>query len=356
MRLKRWRLAIHHAVQRLLRAQSTTYADGRIDEYRTYWQEAASRLSADFSALGDSVWEVRLNGRRTRLLNYLAQIDDPVTLELGGDKVFGYQVAQAAGVPIPEHVALPAARVDLALGHMSRCQGPLVIKPGSGSSAGMGVTTNVRTPAQVLEAWALASLYASTIIVERMIFGESCRLLYLDGNLIHAVRRRGLRFRGDGRSTIAELLVTNGQARLRDDSIVAATLAAQGLTVGSIVPAGDDCVVSTIPVAHRGQQELRTVYNESITSSIGSDLLDEGRRVVSGLGSAFAGVDVVTNDPSRSLEASGGAFLEVNTTPGLHHHYLAPEDFGDNSVAVQVLRHLLSPPTNGSRTTIAGRP
>ena len=50
------------------------------------------------------------------------------------------------------------------------------------------------------------------------------------------------------------------------------------------------------------------------------------RRVVRAVGSSFAGVDVVTVDPTRPLRDSGGVFLEINTTPGIHHHYLSEDD------------------------------
>jgi cyanophycin synthetase len=57
------------------------------------------------------------------------------------------------------------------------------------------------------------------------------------------------------------------------------------------------------------------------------------------IGSRFAGVDILTNDPSVPLAKSRGVFLELNTTPGIHHHYIAPEG-GSPPVAVAVLRHI----------------
>jgi phosphosulfolactate synthase len=52
-------------------------------------------------------------------------------------------------------------------------------------------------------------------------------------------------------------------------------------------------------------------------------------------------VDVVTVDPSRPSGRAGGAFIEVNTTPGIHHHYHTDEERRTHPVAVRVLRRLL---------------
>src|ERR1019366_7560598 len=56
----------------------------------------------------------------------------------------------------------------------------------------------------------------------------------------------------------------------------------------------------------------------------------------------LGGVDLVTSDPSRSLEETGGAILEVNGTPGLHYHYQVSEPETARSVAIPILERLLS--------------
>jgi cyanophycin synthetase len=83
------------------------------------------------------------------------------------------------------------------------------------------------------------------------------------------------------------------------------------------------------------------VYTETITERCSPLLLSELARIVHALGSRFAGVDIVATDVSRPLSETGGMFLEINTTPGIHHHYITQEDFAPNPVARQVLTHLL---------------
>ena len=75
-------------------------------------------------------------------------------------------------------------------------------------------------------------------------------------------------------------------------------------------------------------------------------LTNDGR--VDGDRCQLVGVDVITNDPSVSLAQSGGVFLEVNTTPGIHHHYHTREEHERHPVATKVLQHLLQVGTHGA--------
>jgi cyanophycin synthetase len=318
----------------------TVYVSERVREYRNYWFEAATLLGADFAELAPGVWQVRLGERQTRLVNFVTECDDPVTLHLAGDKPFGYALAQRAGVPSPEHrvVSLGSAgeAEQLLRGGM-----PLVVKPAARTSSGLGVTTDVRTLSGLRGALALASLYDKRILVERMVLGESYRLLYLGGRLIHAVRRRGLRVTGDGQRSVGQLLAAAGHPPLEHDDLVRATLAAQGMTLATLPARGGEILVRGLP-SGGGKRELRTVYDEAVSARCCADLAREGQRVVEALGSEFAGVDVITTDPATSLGRSGGAFIEINTTPGIHHHYVAGGDPTATPVAVMVLEYLLA--------------
>jgi cyanophycin synthetase len=83
------------------------------------------------------------------------------------------------------------------------------------------------------------------------------------------------------------------------------------------------------------------VYDEDITRQVCPALQREVARVVSALESELAGVDVITNDPGRSLAETGGVLLEVNPAPGIHHHYVGEADHRDHPVATRLLEYLL---------------
>jgi cyanophycin synthetase len=313
----------------------------RVAEYRGYWSDAAAMLGASLHDIAPGVWEVRRGAQRTRLVNYVTQCDDPVLLHLAGDKPYGYELAASAGVPVPDHRVLTLRALAEARRFLETTGGPLVVKPAAGSSSGLGVSTGVRTRRELASAMALASLFDDRILVERMVPGESYRILYLGGCAIHAVRRRGTRLTGDGRRTISELLDASGHSSRRNDPVLPYTLAAQQLTLASVPGIGTEILLDGRPPGTASRRELRTVYDESVLARCAPPLLREGAEVVCRLGSELAGVDLITTNPAVPLRAANGAFIEINTTPGIHHHYLPGED-ATVPVGVKVLEHLLA--------------
>ena len=344
-------LRLSRGLRHRLGGPKTVYVTARRQEYRGYWEAAARALGADFVALTDDVWEIRQGGRATRVSSWVTQCDDPVVLRLAGDKSFTYRLAEAANVPVPQYEVVTAPDLEPAYRLLERLGRPVVVKPLKGSASGQGVTTHVRDRRSLSRALLLASLYHEEILVEELIAAESCRLLFLDGRLLHAVRRRGIRVVGDGNRTIAAGLRDQGLAQPEADQAVRDTLAVQGLGLEHVLPKASEVVARSLPLQERDFEELRTVYDEDITRLVAPALVAELSRVVRGLGSEFAGVDILTNDPAKSLAASGGTFLEINTTPGLHHHYVSVTDPA-RGPAVAVLAYLLEQ----HPTSVSSRP
>lgn len=332
-------LTVVRSLRHHLGLEKTTYVDQRVGQYRRYWEEAATALSADFEPLTERVWEVRRDGARTRIAHYVTELDNPVTLRLAGDKKYLYALAGSTGVPVPEHVFVGVDGIDEAHRLLGRIDGPCVVKPTRDTSSGLGITTYVSGRYGLEWAIARASLWCPEILVERQVPGESYRLLFLKGDMIHAVRRRGSRVRGDGVHTVRELASRGGVAM---DRLAHLTLEAQGLATGAVPADGASVLIGGLPVGEHRTRELRTVYDEDATNVIAPGLVAEIRPVVLGLGAAFAGVDVVTVDPTRPLRETGGAFIEVNTTPGIHHHDVRSEEGTNFRVGEIVLDELLA--------------
>ncbi len=338
---ERWRQRLVRGIGARLGGNGTVYVAERSDEYRRYWEEGARLVGAEFTPLTSRIWEVRRGDRRVRLANHVTPCDDPATRQLAGDKPFCLALAKAAGVPVPAHVVVTLTDLEPARHFLAAQRGPVVVKPARDSSSGLGVTTHVNTWPGVIRAAALASFYDQSILVERMIAGESCRLLFLDGRLIHAVRRRGVRVTGDGRSTIAQLIARVSPGLGPSDWNLVMTLGAANRRLDEVPREGEEVLVRSLPPATAETRELRTVYDETVTAACAPELVAELSGVLRRLGSEFAGIDLIANDLGRPLGASGGTFLEINTTPGIHHHYITPEDFAPTPVAKLVLEYLL---------------
>lgn len=337
--LKRLRIRLGRSAASSLGLNRTVYVSERTKEYRRYWEEAATLAGADFRVLADGIWEISRDGVRTRIAGHFVGLDDPVTLKIAGDKLLSYTLATRAGVPVPPHQPFTLETLDSARAFYGRHGGPVVVKPTAGSSSGLGVTTQLDSLGGIENAALLASLFCPQLLIESMIPAESVRLLFLDGQLVHAVRRRGVRVTGDGRKSVRTLLDDVGAP---SDRATLLTLAAQDMTLEHVPGAGEELVARCLPADTAGSRELRTIYNETITPLVAPALVEQASRVVRALGSRFAGVDLMTNDPTRPLEATGGAFLEINTTPGLHHHYQDAEELRTHPVAMAVLDALLT--------------
>jgi cyanophycin synthetase len=334
--------------KRLRRTSTTIEMAAFTGFYERLWRDAARAVSAEMTEISAGLWRIRRGGRSTLIQNYIVQIDDPVVLNVAGDKALCHRLLVAERLPVAPHEVFTLATLDKAEAFMRRHAGEsFVVKPAVGTSGARGVTTHIATPRGCRSAAVLASLYSHQILIERWIPGESYRLLFLDGEMIHASRRNGWRLIGDGRSTIAELMTrasgsgspARGGSAVADDSN--RTLAAQGLGLDSVPPSGRAVLVRSAGELAAGQSEIRTVFDHDATAEVGSELREQAFRAVRALGSRFAGLDIITIDPGRRLEDVGGVITEINTTPGLHHHYGLAGDPPAVGPAVAVLARLL---------------
>jgi cyanophycin synthetase len=209
---------------------------------------------------------------------------------------------------------------------------------------GQGVTTHVQSKKDVRRAALLASLYDNQFLIEAQVPGECYRLLVLEGRMVHAVCRRGPRVEGDGSSTVRQLLDRLNVARraadapaLDIDRDCLFTLGYQGLSLESIPASGAQVIIKSVNDPVRKYAEVRTVYNDTVTSLVAPSIRQDAERAARIVGSDFLGVDIITRDITVPLRASGGVINEVNTTPALHHHYdVTKEPFPE--VALQALQ------------------
>jgi len=358
LQLLRYRYRLGRALKAVLGRGRRVEMSSFLDFYRELWQEAAEDLGADWEELAPGWWEVRHRDRATLIRNFMVQLDDPVILELAGDRGLCHRLLQDHPLPVPEHLVyrldeLPRTRALLE----TSTAGGFVVKPAAGTSGAAGITLHVRTPAECRRASVLASLYCRDLLLERWVAGESYRLLVLDGRLLHATRRRGLRVTGDGRSTVRQLLAReSGGLRLPpNDPDMQGTLAAQNLTEDVVLESGREVLVRSSPLRAGAWVEARTVFDEEVTDQLGPDLRRTAEVAARVLRSRFAGVDVITLNPALPLEETGGVINEVNTTPGLHHHYHLRNP-GKVGPAIAVLRRLLGLPSSHEEPGAVGSP
>lgn len=330
-------------VTQKLRAAARHTDRNRADFYRRIWQEAAEAIGGELHQLSGEILEIVRDDCRTRVYRNYTELDNPVALKVAGNKLLVHRLLQQHGLPAPGHQAFTPRTTQQAVEFLARSSGPCVVKPANGTGAGHGITTNIRTRSQLTRAVIAASAYGNQLLIEEQIAGDNYRLLYLDGQLVDAIRRRPPAIVGDGQSTVARLIDAHNAQRLRRDSELGQaqitwnadlrlTLAEQQLTPRSVPPAGTRVVVKT------AINENAADENESVGDQLAQTVIEDGATAARLVGARLAGVDIITRDPTRSLAEAGGVILEVNTTPAFHFHYHKRDE--RVAVAEYVLRHV----------------
>jgi cyanophycin synthetase len=295
--------------------------------------------------LGEGFLELRRGEAATRVWRQYTELDGPVALQLALDRRIVFELLAAAEVPIPEHVVLDApASPEGALGLLAG--GPCVVKPAAGTGVGSGITSGIERDDQLRRA-VLRALRYGPLVVERQVPGTVYRLLYLDGELLDAVRKRPPSVVGDGRSTVEQLVRAENGRRVAErgragfsllkldlDSLF--TLAAAGLGPRTVPPPGQAVVVKAVTNQNRIEDNETVPLDE-----LAPRLVAEGASAAAAVGLRLAGVDVVTPDLGRPLAEAGGRVIEVNGMPGLNHHYNVADPARAVPVAVPILATLL---------------
>ena len=272
---------------------------------------------------------------------------------IASDKDLTKTLLKACGIPVPEGevVDSPAAAWEAA----EDIGLPVAVKP-SDANHGRGVSLDLKTREEVEAAYTLAECEGSEVIVERFVPGNEHRLLVVGGRLVAAARGEAAWVKGDGRSTVVELIdrqINTDPRRgttedyplnkilIDEDPAVALELARQGLTPDSVPPNGLDVLI---------QRNGNVAFD--VTPQVHPDTRETAALAAREIGLDVAGIDLVAEGISRPLAEQGGAIVEVNAGPGLLMH-LKPADGEPQPVGEAIVEHLF-PDGNTGRIPIVG--
>ena len=272
---------------------------------------------------------------------------------IASDKNLTKGLLKACGIPVPEGeiVDSPAAAWEAA----EEIGLPVAVKP-SDANHGRGVSLDLNTREEVEAAYALAKGEGSEVIVERFIPGNEHRLLVVGGRLVAAARGEAAWVKGDGRSTVIQLIDSQintdprrgttedyplNRILVDEDPVVVLELERQGLDPGSVPAAGQDVLI---------QRNGNVAFD--VTGKVHPETREIAALAARVVGLDVAGIDLVVEDLSRPLAEQGGAIVEVNAGPGLLMH-LKPAAGEPQPVGEAIVEHLF-PKTNSGRIPIVG--
>jgi cyanophycin synthetase len=224
-------------------------------------------------------------------------------------------------MPTPRHVVIndigELEKAASAIGF------PCVVKP-LDMGGGKGVTAGIQTVAQLRTAYEHARAVTSrALMVEQFVPGDDHRLMVIDGKFVAAIRREPSSVVGDGKSTIRQLidelnadrscnLVKSGYLLpVPIDDALASHLARQEARFDSVLQTGSKVTLRSISNLSAGGIGI------DVTNRVHPQVAALAEQLAITVGLGTAGLDYLTTDIGRSPWEVGGAFIEMNTTPGL---------------------------------------
>ena len=318
---KNLRLEVVAASIAKLAKQFRPLAPGGMNTLR--FLQAAHEMGIPWRHVANNVYQFGWGSRSRWLDSSLTDETSAISAGLARDKVASLQLLRAAGLPVPRHqlvsTAEQAVKVADALGY------PVVVKPAN-LDGGAGVMAGLRDAQAVTKAFAMAAKHSRKILVEQFVDGEDYRIRICTGEVIGVVIRKAAAVIGDGVKTVQALIDATNAERAKStqprvlehehgtkpivvDEEVQSWLAAQGLTLDSIVPRGHK-------VRLRGAANVNlggTTWD--VTKRAHPDNLELALRAAAALRLDVAGVDLLLPDIGQSWKVTGGAICEVNGQP-----------------------------------------
>jgi len=346
-------LTIFNLGQRFLRGQ---WADPdkraikrhRSEFYAQAWEDAAAQTGSTIESLGEGIFRITNGGNGFVVYQHYTPLIDAAVERLILNKVITNKFLSKMDVPIPRYIHLKDLSISAAKSFMSEIDGPVVVKPASGTAGGDGIVTNITRTRDLYKALAWSRAFCKETIIEEQIRGDNYRLLFLDGELLDCIVRRPPTVTGDGVSSIRSLIRKENKKRIKIgpqlaqdliymDMDAKSTLVAQGYSFNTKPDKGQIIKVKDVINCNRGEE------NESPPEGPAESLISLGRKISETIGVRLVGVDIITNDLTVDLRKSGGRVIEINTPPGHYYHHMKK---GEGCfVALRLLKQLLEDQT-----------
>lgn len=288
-----------------------------------------------------------------RIQATVASTTSSIAVELACDKEETKNILEASAIPVPKGII--AVDHDDLKAAIDRIGYPIVTKPVDGNH-GKGATTNIQSWEEAVEAFAAAQKYGRRVICEKYITGFDHRILVINYRYVAAAIRTPAAVKGDGKSTIQELIdLVNSDPRrgyghenvlteITVDDFTRNILDAKGLTLESVLPMGEELWLK--PTANLSTGGTAT----DITDLVHPANVFMCERIARIIGLDICGIDIMAPDLLVPITENGGAILEVNAAPGFRMH-LDPTAGLARNVAEPVI-DMLYPPGTSARIPI----
>jgi len=281
--------------------------------------QVAHEMGIPFQHLGLGVYQLGWGSRSRRLLRSVSDSDSLIGQILSGNKVVCAQVLSLYGLPVPTHQII--ASVEDVTKHHQEIGFPAVVKPLNGAR-GEGVFVDLINLQQLHAAYKKSALVAknSKVLLEKQVEGVCHRIFICNEEMLYAVLRGPMAVIGDGKHTIAELIMYE-QARQLELPYQ------QGVTIPSL---DEEAIQALMKQAYLPSDiplqgisiELRLIESTEwggidvdVTGSIHPANVEIACLAAQAMGINMAGVDMISKDISVPWYMNGAVINEVNFSP-----------------------------------------
>lgn len=278
--------------------------------------------------------------RRRRIQAAVTGGTSHIAVDAAGDKALTKKLLQEAFLPVPPGSVVTS--LEEARSVHRELQEPVVVKPVNGNQ-GRAVTMNVRTEAELVAAFRKAAAVSEEVLVEEQLTGADYRILVVDGRMVAASRREPCQVRGDGTSSVGQLIDAANQDARRGEGH------RKPLTRIEFAP--DEQLPDLERVPEQGERVLLRHTANLSQGGTAVDVTDEVHpatrrlceRAARVIGLDICGLDLIAADISAPLE---GGIVEVNASPGLRMH-LYPSEGRPRPVGAAIMNMLYPPGETG---------
>lgn len=323
--------------------------------------EAVARLGFELEELDPEtgyLYELRGRGKSRVLVLGLSPINDAGSARLAADKFYTAMVLKRAGFKVPR-CARCLAPGTFELSNFPKYTGleparrfaaehgfPLVVKPNRGSRGRdvVRVDSLAELEAAVETVWQRDYL----ALVQERIQGFDLRLDFLDEEYLLGYSRQPVVLTGDGETSLGEQLGAWDprfvgeafEASLESDPMWKKRVLAQGLSFGSILPAGEKVALSEDIL------NLNRLCVATMVRQLPGPWLRHCSAIARALQLRYFGIDfkVPNLDPDLAGDPAAATVIEVNATPGLGQTYRR----GETELAIRAQMRLLEAILDGA--------
>ncbi len=262
-----------------------------------------------------------------------------IAVDIASNKEETKRMLQEQAIPVAKGTTISSTdEVNRAIREVGY---PLVFKPLDGNH-GRGITTNIRTPEDAVAAYEHAAKVSRRVIVERFVQGYDFRVLVIDHKMVAAALRDPAHVKGDGHSTIQQLIdIENMDPRrgyghenvltlITVDRDTLDLLDKKGYTLDTITAKGEKVFLKSTANLSTGGTSV------DVTDHVHPQNVFICERISKIIGLDICGIDIMAQNLSEPLIDTGGVILEVNAAPGFRMH-IAPSEGLPRNVAGNVI-------------------